>query len=260
MFLTVGVLLLPTELGDAFAKMYIPAFGQDYQFAIVEGVHEHELRTGPGHYPDTQLPGQDGNFAAAGHRVGKGAPFNDLGALEACDAVVVETKPEWVTYRVLPMSQDPAARRDEGANCLPAPLNERVAAGDYARVRGARDYGARQHPGDQPHAGGALHSGGAGHGRSDHADNVPPAVLQRGAHDHPRGAHRRAAEEPGRRPSGGHERGAITMYAALWRKLPGPAPVKWLPTLILLTGLFFLLMEVVFPWVSSLMPYNDVAV
>lgn len=27
-----------------------------------------------------------------------------------------------------------------------------------------------------------------------------------------------------------------------------------------LTGLFFLFMEVVFPWVSSLMPYNDVAV
>ena len=24
------------------------------------------------------------------------------------------------------------------------------------------------------------------------------------------------------------------MYAALWRKLPGPAPVKWLLTLILL--------------------------
>lgn len=125
-----------TELGDAFAKMYIPAFGQDYQFAIVEGVQEHELRTGPGHYPGTQLPGQDGNFAVAGHRVGKGAPFNDLGALEACDAVVVETKQEWVTYRVLPMSQDPAARRDDGANCLPAPLNERVAAGDYARVMG----------------------------------------------------------------------------------------------------------------------------
>lgn len=31
------------------------------------------------------------------------------------------------------------------------------------------------------------------------------------------------------------------MYAALWRKLPGPAPVKWLLALILLTGLFFLL-------------------
>lgn len=125
-----------TELGDAFAKMYIPAFGQDYQFAIVEGVQEQQLLTGPGHYPDTQMPGEDGNFAVAGHRVGKGAPFNDLGALQACDAIVVETQNEWVTYRVLPMAQDPQARRGEGAGCLPAPLNERVAAGDYAQVRG----------------------------------------------------------------------------------------------------------------------------
>ena len=50
------------------------------------------------------------------------------------------------------------------------------------------------------------------------------------------------------------------MYAALWRKLPGSTPVKWLLTLIILTGVFFLLMDVVFPWGSSLMPYNDVAV
>ncbi|WP_435383873.1 class E sortase [Corynebacterium fournieri] len=124
------------QLGDAFAKMYIPAFGQDYQFAIIEGVQEHQLLTGPGHYPGTQLPGQDGNFAVAGHRVGKGAPFNDLGALKACDAVVVETQTEWVTYRVLPMAQDPAGRRGEGAGCLPGQLNERVAAGDYAGVLG----------------------------------------------------------------------------------------------------------------------------
>lgn len=50
------------------------------------------------------------------------------------------------------------------------------------------------------------------------------------------------------------------MYAALWRKLPGPTWVKWLLTLIILVAVFFLLMEVIFPWVSSLMPYNDVAV
>ena len=46
----------------------------------------------------------------------------------------------------------------------------------------------------------------------------------------------------------------------MWRKLPGPAPVKWLITLAILVGVFFLLMNVVFPWVSALMPYNDVAV
>ncbi|MDL0403300.1 class E sortase [Corynebacterium lehmanniae] len=125
-----------TQLGDAFARMYIPAFGQDYQFAIVEGVQEHQLLTGPGHYPGTQTPGENGNFAVAGHRVGKGAPFNDLGALKACDAVVVETQSEWVTYRVLPMSQDPGERRREGIVCLPGELNERIAAGDYAQVKG----------------------------------------------------------------------------------------------------------------------------
>lgn len=123
-------------LGDAFARMYIPAFGSDYQFAIIEGVDEQSLLVGPGRYPDTQLPGEPGNFAVAGHRVGKGAPFNDLGALKACDAIVVETRSEWVTYRVMPMALDSPTRRGEGAGCLPAELNERVAAGDYAAVQG----------------------------------------------------------------------------------------------------------------------------
>jgi len=36
--------------------------------------------------------------------------------------------------------------------------------------------------------------------------------------------------------------------------------VKLLLVLILIAAVFLLLMEVVFPWVSTLMPYNDVAV
>ena len=50
------------------------------------------------------------------------------------------------------------------------------------------------------------------------------------------------------------------MYAALWRKLPGPPVVKWLLTAVMLVLLFLLLMEVIYPWVSAQMPYNDVAV
>lgn len=50
------------------------------------------------------------------------------------------------------------------------------------------------------------------------------------------------------------------MYRALWRALPGPALVKLLIVLVLLTAVFFLLMDAVFPWLSQLMPYNDVAV
>ena len=50
------------------------------------------------------------------------------------------------------------------------------------------------------------------------------------------------------------------MYAAFWRMLPGPWWVRLLIVIALLVGVFFLLMEVVFPWVSAQMPYNDVAV
>ncbi|AZA08282.1 hypothetical protein [Corynebacterium pseudopelargi] len=50
------------------------------------------------------------------------------------------------------------------------------------------------------------------------------------------------------------------MYAKLWQVLPGPKPVKALLAILIAIAVFFLLMQVVFPWVSSLMPYNDVAV
>lgn len=50
------------------------------------------------------------------------------------------------------------------------------------------------------------------------------------------------------------------MYAFLWRKLPGNRWVKALITVVVLVAVFFLLMEVVFPWISAMMPYNDVAV
>lgn len=50
------------------------------------------------------------------------------------------------------------------------------------------------------------------------------------------------------------------MYGFIWRLLPGPTPVKTLLALVLLVAVFLLLMEVVFPYVSTLMPYNDVAV
>ena len=50
------------------------------------------------------------------------------------------------------------------------------------------------------------------------------------------------------------------MCRALWNLLPGPTVVKAVLAVALIVAVFFLLMEVVFPWVSTLMPYNDVAV
>ena len=50
------------------------------------------------------------------------------------------------------------------------------------------------------------------------------------------------------------------MDGYLWRLIPGPFIVKLIVTLIVAVAVFFLLMEVVFPWVSTMMPYNDVSV
>jgi sortase A len=100
--------------GKAFAKMYIPVFGEDWGFSIVEGTTDKHLEVGPGHYVNTAQPGETGNFAIAGHRVGKGAPFNDLDLLGSCDAIVVETQTTWFVYRVLPMRDEVASWGAEG--------------------------------------------------------------------------------------------------------------------------------------------------
>lgn len=88
------------SLGSGIANLYIPRFGKDYAFTIVEGTDDSSLEKGPGHYVGTALPGQIGNFAVAGHRVGKGEPFLNLDRLRPGDAVIVETEARWYVYRV----------------------------------------------------------------------------------------------------------------------------------------------------------------
>lgn len=50
------------------------------------------------------------------------------------------------------------------------------------------------------------------------------------------------------------------MYAALWRALPGNRVVKSLICVALAVAVFFLLMEVVFPMIGPMMPWNQVSV
>jgi sortase A len=67
---------------------------------VVEGTDPAELEEAPGHFAGAALPGQPGNFALAGHRVGRGSPFLDLDELRNDDAVVIETADQWFVYRV----------------------------------------------------------------------------------------------------------------------------------------------------------------
>ena len=73
---------------------------------MVEGVNDADLEKGPGHYSGTALPGQEGNFSVAGHRVGKGEPFLNLDQLKPGDNVVVQVQGFWYVYQILGQDGD----------------------------------------------------------------------------------------------------------------------------------------------------------
>lgn len=83
-----------------FGFIRIPAFGPDWKFTLIQGTSLPQLNTSPGHVPGTQLPGQLGNFAVAGHRVTAGNPFWSLPSLRAGDLVYIDTEYNTYTYRV----------------------------------------------------------------------------------------------------------------------------------------------------------------
>jgi len=72
--------------GDPLLRLEIPKIGRDD--IVVPGVALDDLKDGPGHYPDTPLPGQLGNAAIAGHRTTYGAPFFDVDRLAAGDEII----------------------------------------------------------------------------------------------------------------------------------------------------------------------------
>ncbi len=115
-------------LGSGIGVLYIPRLGQDFHFTIVQGSvvpTDGQLEKGPAHYRNTALPGQVGNFAVAGHRVGKGEPFLNIDKLRSGDAVIVETKSWWYVYRVLgrPAGQDPSkVKQDAGVDANGNPI------------------------------------------------------------------------------------------------------------------------------------------
>ena len=84
--------------GSAVARIQIPKIGLDN--IVVSGVGVDDLRKGPGHYPQTPLPGQEGNAAIAGHRTTYGHPFGDIDQLSSGDVIKVQTLQGSFTYRV----------------------------------------------------------------------------------------------------------------------------------------------------------------
>jgi len=88
---------LPPPPGNAIGRLYIPRLAKHW--VVVEGVAPGDIRYAPGHYPNSAMPGEKGNFAMAGHRMR--SVFWDLDQLEVGDKIIVETQRTWFVYAVI---------------------------------------------------------------------------------------------------------------------------------------------------------------
>jgi sortase A len=86
------------EPGDPIGRIVLPEIGVSE--VVVHGTDGGDLRAGPGHYPDTPLPGERGTVAVAGHRTTYGAPFRRLDDLERGDRIELAMPYGRFTYSV----------------------------------------------------------------------------------------------------------------------------------------------------------------
>jgi sortase A len=84
--------------GDAIAKIMIPSIGVSKY--VVEGTDVDSLRKGPGHYPETPLPGESGTTAIAGHRTTYGAPFRHIDEVKHGEPIIIDMPDGRFLYRV----------------------------------------------------------------------------------------------------------------------------------------------------------------
>jgi sortase A len=84
--------------GDAIGRLQIDRIGLDVVF--LQGTTTGILQRGPGHYPTTQLPGQGGTVAIAGHRTTYLAPFRNINEVRDGDEVRLVMPYGAFTYEV----------------------------------------------------------------------------------------------------------------------------------------------------------------
>ncbi|MEE6295933.1 sortase [Georgenia wangjunii] len=91
----------PAEEGVRVASLRVPRWGEDYEVPITEGITDHILDTmGMGRFPWSEMPGQEGNFALAGHRTDASRPLAQIDTLELGDELLVTTDLGTYTYAV----------------------------------------------------------------------------------------------------------------------------------------------------------------
>jgi sortase A len=87
-----------THDGDPLGRIKIPRMGTSAIF--VDGTGTEDLRSGPGHYPGTPLPGEHGTVGIAGHRTTYGAWFRHIDRLKPGDRIELTMPYGRFTYSV----------------------------------------------------------------------------------------------------------------------------------------------------------------
>ena len=102
--------------GSPLAVLDIPSIGIR-DMVVVQGTSPENLTVGPGHRPDTPLPGEPGVVQIYGRRATFGGPFSRLAQLHAGDTITLITGQGRAVYTVAAMApstkiiQDPAPNR-----------------------------------------------------------------------------------------------------------------------------------------------------
>ena len=84
--------------GQPIGRISIPAI--DAEHVVIQGTDEADLKLGPGHYPESALPGQGRTVAIAGHRTTYGAPFNRIDDIDVGDPITMEMPYGRFSYEV----------------------------------------------------------------------------------------------------------------------------------------------------------------
>ena len=75
--------------GDALGRIEAPAMN-GLNLVFVQGTDESSLELGPGHYPETAMPGQGKTIAIAGHRTTYLAPFRHIDSMKKGDKITLK--------------------------------------------------------------------------------------------------------------------------------------------------------------------------
>lgn len=263
--------------GEFMAEVYIPRFGDSWSRNLVQGTALAQLNMhGFGHYVNSQMPGQIGNFAIAAHRNGYGQSLGDIDKLRKGDAIIIRTKDYWYVYTytsheiVLPTDvrviasnpQDPTAKATKRLITMTSCEPKYSYATHRWIAYGKLKYWAKVSDGI-PQELASTDSSGTVTFTAESADStalislpsldriimmmlVVYAVLFVAA---------AVAWGWPALSSTKRRRGGTGMYGWLLRIQPGAVPIRVLLVLVLLMAFAAALFEWTFPWAASTIPY-----